>query len=453
MAAEVRRVGRYAMYDAIGAGGMATVHLGRLCGPAGFASIVALKTLKAPFKTEAEFVAMLKDEARVASSVRHPNVARVIDVIEEGSEFVLVMEYVHGESLRGLIREHGGPFPPAIAAAIICGILAGLHAAHEATGEGNEPLGIIHRDISPHNVIVGVDGFARVVDFGIAKARGRAQATTQAGQIKGKLTYMPPEQIHGEEVTRRVDLWATGVLFWELLTGVPLFGGEGESALVKAVLFDDIQAPSHVAPELPPALDAVVLRALSREPSRRFATAKEMELAIERCITIASPTTVGEWVVGRAHAKLEDRTRLIEALSRSASVAEAASESTEEQTLAPAPRPRLRLPLPALLALATSVIAIGVTAAVMAGGHPAARSVNAPAEAPTPSAEPIAATPSAPLRVSVAEEPSPPPTPEPSVRKAVRPPPKTPRPDCDPPYSLNARGEKIYRRECFPGAK
>jgi serine/threonine-protein kinase len=422
-----------------------------LYGPAGFAPLVALKTLKAPFKYEAELVTMLKDEARVAASVRHPNVAAVIDVVEEGSDLVLVMEYVHGESLRGLVRENAGPFPPPIAAAIVCGVLAGLHAAHEACGDGKEPLAIIHRDISPHNVIVGVDGLARVVDFGIAKARGRAQATTQAGTVKGKLSYMPPEQIHGEKMTRQVDVWATGVLFWELLTGKRLFSGADEIAIASQVLLDEILPPSQVAPGVPTALDAIVLRALTREPSRRFATAREMELAIQRSIAIASPPAVGEWVAHCAQDVLETRTRLIESLSGAAVLDDPAHD-----TQSPPPM-RRSFRIGALVALATSLVAIGGTAAVISRGH--ARAAPA-ASAPSAAAEPSAEAPPPPSSASAAEPAAAASVPEVSARKLLpaassgaRRTPKTSRPDCDPPYSLNARGEKIYKRECFGGGK
>src|SRR5262245_16586952 len=176
------------MYDEIAAGGMATVHLGRVLGDAGFARTVAIKRLHPHYAKDPEFVSMFVDEARLAARITHPNVVSTVDAVTMGSELFLVMEYVHGESLAGLFyaAQHAGiRIPPAVAVAVVADVLYGLHAAHEARGEDGQPLGIVHRDISPPNILVGVDGVARVLDFGIAKAIVRVQ-TTREGQLKGK---------------------------------------------------------------------------------------------------------------------------------------------------------------------------------------------------------------------------------------------------------------------------
>ncbi len=237
-AQNVRTVGRYALYGAIAAGGMATVHLGRLIGPVGFSRTVAIKRLHAQFAADPEFVSMFLDEARLAARIRHPNVVPTLDVVATGGELFLVMEYVPGESIGRLaraLRERQQTIPLRILSAIMAGVLHGLHAAHEARDERGQPLGIVHRDISPQNVLVGTDGAARILDFGVAKAVGRVQ-TTRDGQIKGKLSYMPPEQLRGASVTLQSDIYAAGVMLWELVTGQRLFTGDNEGAIVARVL-------------------------------------------------------------------------------------------------------------------------------------------------------------------------------------------------------------------------
>ena len=185
----VRVVGRYALYQAIAAGGMATVHLGRLLGPVGFSRTVAIKRLHEQFASDPEFVAMFLDEARVAARVRHPNVVPTLDVVATGGELFLVMEYVPGESLARLARELRGrkaTFPLRILSALMAGVLHGLHAAHEAKDEHGHPLDIVHRDVSPANVMISIDGIPRLLDFGIAKARTSTHHTRE-GIFKGKL--------------------------------------------------------------------------------------------------------------------------------------------------------------------------------------------------------------------------------------------------------------------------
>ena len=226
-ASGVRIAGRYVLCDEIAHGGMATVYVGRLVGSAGFARTVAIKRLHAAYARDPDFVSMFVDEARLAARIHHPNVVSTLDVVALEGELFLVMEYIQGESLARLERlasDRGDRIPEAMAASMIAGILHGLHAAHEARDERGEPLGIVHRDVSPQNVLVGVDGVARVLDFGIAKAAGRIQ-TTRDGQLKGKLAYMSPEQLRGE-VTRTTDVYAAGVVLWEALTGRQLFVGE-----------------------------------------------------------------------------------------------------------------------------------------------------------------------------------------------------------------------------------
>jgi eukaryotic-like serine/threonine-protein kinase len=288
-------LGRYALYGEIASGGMATVHFGRLQGAVGFARTVALKRLHPPYSRDPEFVAMFLDEARLAARIRHPSVVSTLDVVSDGTELFLVMEYVHGDSLANLLRlARPALAPPRIVARIMIDVLHGLHAAHEATDERGAPLCIVHRDVSPQNVLIGVDGIARIVDFGIAKATGAIQATRE-GVLKGKVAYMAPERLVHGAVDRRSDIYSAAVVFWEALTGRRLFVGVHEQAIIDRVKASDISPPSTVIPALPPAFDAVALRALAREPGDRYANARDMAAAIDAC-GAASAFEVGEWV-------------------------------------------------------------------------------------------------------------------------------------------------------------
>jgi serine/threonine-protein kinase len=390
---------------------MAAVHYGRLNGPAGFARTVAIKRLHPHHAREPEFVSMFLDEARLAARVRHPNVVPTLDVVDTDGEIFLVMEYVQGESLARLTRSVRAMMTSAdtrIVSTIMSGVLHGLHAAHEARSEQGEPLDIVHRDVSPQNILVGVDGVARVLDFGVAKAAGRLQATRD-GQIKGKLAYMAPEQLHGARITRQTDVYSAAVVIWETLTGRRLFLGDNEGAVVTAILQMPLKAPSHVAPHVPFAFDRVVMRGLERDVTRRYATAREMALDLERCAGIASASEVGEWVESLAHDELLKRASCvaeIESVStlspRSVSMPSAEDMPTvltasasvpnsqrpagpsEESTVAPilTTEPRRQTHRLAIVASAGGAIALAALLVVIVHGGSAPRTGAAPAAAP-----------------------------------------------------------------------
>jgi eukaryotic-like serine/threonine-protein kinase len=313
-----RTIGRYALYAEIASGGMAAIHIGRLMGPVGFARTVAIKRLHPPLAKDPEFVAMFLDEARLAARIRHPNVVSTLDVVATEGELFVVMEYVPGESLARLMRavRTNNEFVPApVAASIIVGVLHGLHAAHEARDERGEPLRIVHRDVSPHNVLVGTDGAAHLIDFGVAKARGRVQVTQQ-GQIKGKLSYMPSEQLLGNGLDHRADIFAATIVFWEALTGQRLFQGVDDGEIYAKVLLGNVEPPSKYAPGLPAAVDAIVLKGLARDREQRFPTARDMALAIEGAMPLATPSQIGSWVEGLVGESLTERTEQIAEIER-----------------------------------------------------------------------------------------------------------------------------------------
>lgn len=308
-----RIVGRYALFDEIAAGGMATVHLGRLVGQVGFSRTVAVKRLHPQYAKDQDFVSMFVDEAKLASRIQHPNVVSTLDVVKTDDELFLVMEYVQGEALSKLVRQaarNGQRIPVNIVLSVMSGMLHGLHAAHEAKSENREPLNLVHRDISPQNVHVGVDGVARVLDFGVAKAQVRSGATKD-GQMKGKLSYMSPEQLNGQDVDRRSDVFSAGIVLWEALAGKRLFAGADTGEILAKVLRSEIPNPRTLLPDLPQAVADAVMKALEREPDKRFQTAREFAVALEQAASGATAHTVGEWVKENGGEELAERANLV----------------------------------------------------------------------------------------------------------------------------------------------
>jgi serine/threonine-protein kinase len=490
---EPRCVGRYVLLEPIASGGMGVVHLGRLQGPAGFSRNVAIKCLHPNLARDPEFVAMFLDEARLAARVVHPNVVPTLDVAATEGEIFVVMDYVQGESLGALVRAASlreELVPPKVASAIVANVLHGLHAAHESKNDRGEPLGIVHRDVSPQNILVGTDGIARVLDFGVAKAADRIQ-TTKEGRIKGKLAYMPPEQLRGGAVNLQADVYAAAVVLWEILTARRLFKAETEGAVLEKILFGKIEPPSSVVPSIPAALDAVVMRGLSSERSDRFGSARAMAIALQDALTPAAPNEVGEWVESladdaiRARAKrLAEIDAIVSKSGATTSLKELAislaahpgaggvtpvsgssantpndGTGTQMSTIsvsvgvpskkAHSPRTRRAAAFAAAVVMALAVGALGLRAL---RGPPRPAADPAP---PPPSEQPMATPPPTLL--------TPPPAPPASVvtdpvadagphrvesiRQKRRPPPA--KADCTPPYTRNADGVRVYKRECL----
>jgi serine/threonine-protein kinase len=268
---------------------MASVFYGVARADDGSLSSVAIKQVRSDVASP-ERVTMLADEARITGNIRHPNVVGILDVIVESGTVMLAMPLVLGVSLQQLCRAaeaRNRPIPPSIATAIIRDVLAGIHAAHLAKDQFGQPLEIIHRDISPHNILIDVRGQALVTDFGVAFARGRLQRSTETGTLKGKVGYLAPEQIHGKPTTA-TDLYAAGAVYWELLTGKPLFDGS-DAEMLAAALLGRIDPPSARNASLPSDLDPVVLRSLAREPIDRYHDAAAMGAAIGEVMTKSRP--------------------------------------------------------------------------------------------------------------------------------------------------------------------
>jgi len=461
-------VGRYLLFDEIASGGMASVHFGRLVGPVGFSRTVAIKRLHAQLAKDPEFVAMFLDEARLVARIRHPNVVPTLDVVQEEGELLLVMEYVQGETLSRLLRRcrTDGELPPIpIIATVLVGVLHGLHAAHEAKGESGRPLNIVHRDVTPQNIVVGADGVPRILDFGVAKATQRSQ-TTRDGQLKGKVSYMAPEQITSDGVDRRCDLFAAGVVLWEALAGARLFEGETDARVMQKILSGDILPPGIQVNGIPGALDAICLRALCRDPAGRYQTAREMALAIEAASPLAPASEVGEWVERLAHDVMSQRAaRVAEVESRSDVYIKHPGEITEvnvegpPSAAAPPPAPSRRVPvlvaagLLLVVLVGASAFAIGSRRSGDVGASPSAA---APSVVPGVVEPPVAQRPQAPATSQLEEAaPATPPREAPKAaapRPAVKAPVAGPKPrtvDCSQPFMTDENGIKHAKPECL----
>jgi hypothetical protein len=304
-----QRVERYDILHRLAAGGMGAVYVARAVAKGGFERLVAIKALHPHLAEEEEFISMLLDEARLAARMRHPNVVATLDVSQWEDLHFLVMDYVEGHHLAGILK---GPAAAGERLSVRCSLrmcldaLAGLGHAHELTNERGQPLNLVHRDVSPQNILVGVDGVARLTDFGVAKAEYRLSSTRQ-GTFKGKLSYTAPETASTAHAEQRSDLFSMGVVLWEALTTVRLFKAENNVAILKKLLEEPIPLPSSVHPDLAP-FDPVLAKALARPIEERFQTAGEMLDAVERAAEkhegIATAREVGELVRKEAAEKL-----------------------------------------------------------------------------------------------------------------------------------------------------
>ena len=280
----------------------------RLRGKHGFEKLFAIKTILPQYANDARFQRMFLDEARIASRIEHVNVAQILDLGDERDVLYIVMEWVDGDALSKLHRaaeKAGGLLPHGIALRVLADACGGLHAAHELRDKDGELLGVVHRDVSPQNVLVGANGVAKVIDFGIAKARDRIAGETSTGALKGKVQYMAPEQALGRPVDRRADVWAVGAMLYYFLSGKPPYEADNQLATLHLLTKGDPPAP--LPPAVPAAIAAVVAKAIAADPDARYATAADLQRAIERAMTEAGCTATIADVVAYSAAHAADR--------------------------------------------------------------------------------------------------------------------------------------------------
>jgi serine/threonine-protein kinase len=411
------RIGDYDLLYRLGTGGMGNVYLARRRNESGLQRLFAVKVMHAVLSADAEFANMFLDEAHIASQLHHINVVGIVDLGRYEGRLFLVMDYVEGPTLAHLMSATAATAArhPALVCSIVIDMLHGLHAAHSLINEDGERLELVHRDVSPSNILVGTDGVARLTDFGIAKARMR-RTSTSPGIRKGKLSYSAPEQITnpGSE-DARVDVFAAGVVLWNALTGSRLFGGGNEASVILSVISRPIPPPSQMGLRPPTCLDRVCLRALSRDPAHRYPSAAEMAEDLRR-VTRANDMVVGPehasaWVAQQFGEELVRRRAAIrESAATDAGSLAAAARSPALAARSPAPdrddeyveisvssgdagstalqpRPRARRSL-ALGALSLAVCMTAAGAGFMAYSHDANEPARPSAVAPAPESPP-----------------------------------------------------------------
>ncbi|MDO9022792.1 MAG: serine/threonine-protein kinase [Myxococcales bacterium] len=383
--AEREMLDRYELIAPLARGGMGSVHLARLPGAGGFQRLYAIKVMHPHLAEETEFVDMLLDEARIAARIHHPNAVPIVDVCHSPRGFYLVMDYIDGVNLSRLLtameslpwRERAR-----VALRVIVDALAGLHAAHDLNDDEGTPLGIVHRDVSPQNIMVGADGVGRITDFGIALAASRIVAS-RPGLIKGKPSYMSPEQVSAVPADRRADVFAMGIVLWEALTQKRLFHAEMEVGALMQVMAAEIKAPSAVAPEVPPALDAVCLKALQRPVGERWQSARELAAALESAAAAEGLLASSHEVADVMRVALKDefaaRRAVIRDHARGSVSAGRGRNPNSPDELATGPTAFVRTP--ARMSDSRSIPAIEVSSQVRAAPPPAASSPAAAAAA------------------------------------------------------------------------
>jgi serine/threonine-protein kinase len=303
-------LGRYELLLPIAQGGMATVWAARQKGSRGFQKTVAVKTMLPGLTDDPQFEQMFLDEATLASKVHHPNVAEILDVGEEGDVLYIVMEWVDGEALSVIAkaaRKSQTLVPQRIVLRVLGQACAGLHAAHELRDDDGHLLELVHRDVSPQNILVTYDGAVKLVDFGVAKAIGRAGGETTAGQLKGKVPYMSPEQAKGGKVDRRTDVFAMGIVLYKLTVGVHPFLGASDMQTMQHIIGRPLLSPRMKYPSFPPELEKVLLKCLEKDPDKRFQTVADLDRALDRVLGATGVSVVDDDVGSLVRTLLGDR--------------------------------------------------------------------------------------------------------------------------------------------------
>jgi serine/threonine-protein kinase len=332
---------RYELVCPIASGGMATVWVAKLRGKRGFEKLFAIKTIRTELAVDTRFEEMFLDEARIASGIQHPNVAQILDLGEQDGVLFIVMEWVDGDSLakiRKLIGRRQVKIPVGISLRILADASAGLHAAHELRDDAGETLGIVHRDVSPQNILVAASGAVKVIDFGIAKARKRQQGETRTGIVKGKVQYMAPEQVKkGGVVDRRADVWALGMCLHELVAGDVPYGGEDDVGVIRRLMSDE---PPSIEPTLPPPIARLLERSIAFDPDARFPTAAGMQRALEGAMKELGEVATGEDIAAYLRAELPElalkrREAVGKAIESARGRAKTPTESRDDVAFAP----------------------------------------------------------------------------------------------------------------------
>ena len=275
-------LGKYRLLAELGHGGMAEVFLAVVRGPAGFNKLVVLKQIRPQLAEDPELLDMFLDEARLAARLNHPNVVQTNEVGQERGRYFIAMEYLEGQPLNRVLHrlQRSGGLPLHLHLRAVSEVLAGLHHAHEIADYDGTPLGVVHRDITPHNIFITYDGQVKIVDFGIAKALS-SSSETRTGVLKGKVAYMAPEQARGEPVDRRADLFSVGIMLWEAATGKRLWKGVPDLTLLQRLVSGDIPTPRAINPDVPERLEAIILKCLAPEREDRYATALDLQAALD----------------------------------------------------------------------------------------------------------------------------------------------------------------------------
>ena len=311
---------RYELLAPVAQGGMAVVWVARVVGKLGLEKLYAVKTILPHLYGDPSFRAMFLDEAKIASRIRHPNVVALEDLGEDDGQLYMVLEWVQGDSLsrlHGAVEERGLSIPPNLLLRILADACAGLHAAHELVGDDGRLLGVVHRDISPQNILVTTSGVTKVIDFGIATALDRLTEKTKKGLMKGKIEYAAPEQVQLKRLDRRADIWALGTILYQHLAGRLPFTGARDLDIVEALVSG--QPPPPLPPHVPPALANVAMTALRPRREERFPTALEMQRALEACLSAPTTTTdVATFLQEHMASRMEGRRREIAEAIRAA---------------------------------------------------------------------------------------------------------------------------------------
>ena len=304
-AADQGQLGRYQLVRKLATGGMAEVFLAKAVGPGGFEKTLVVKRILPGLAEDPSFVEMFLSEARLAAQLNHPNIAQIFDFGDVAGTWFLAMELVRGVDFDHVIHWNHGPLSEALVVAVVAQALEGLHAAHELRGDDGDPLGLVHRDLSPHNLMVGFDGRVKVLDFGVAKVRDQ-RTVTLAGIVKGKPVYMSPEQATAERIDRRSDLFSMGLILYEALMGQRAFTREDDTRTMEAIVNDPVARP----PRIPPRLWDVIARALEKAPEQRYRTALEMAQALREVSSLMRDDELGRLVRTRFPRRVEELERL-----------------------------------------------------------------------------------------------------------------------------------------------